>query len=139
MKKNNSNFLLKKYDFLYYHYYKGALWTSGESNLPHQTATYILSILMYLNLFTIMLIVTALIGTKAINWTMSVDPNSVIPFAIIVMALHHYLFIYKKRYLKIIKQYKNETPRENLIGRLSIWFYLLFTIGFFLLILRIFY
>lgn len=137
MKKKSHSFL-DIYDFLYYHFYKGALWSNGESDYPHQTAVFVLSGLLFQNLFTITIVIVSFIGNKAIKWSMNVDPIYILPFCFLILYLHKYLFLRNKRYLHVIKKYENETPKQNMIGRFLMWFYFLGSIVLFILVLIIF-
>lgn len=109
------------YKYIYYRLYTWNLKKWGKIDGPEWNALFGISIMMFLNLMTLSLLLDAL---GLINyWGIIHIREIVIVVSLSILAANYFCFLHKKKCLKIIKLYKQETTTERHRNTVIIWFY----------------
>jgi len=112
--------------YLFYKYYKFFRKINSQDSSPEWTASLAVGTLIFFNILSI----GAIINVYLPFWTWPEISRSVfflivgLPWIIIL----YFLFIYKKKYLKIIEVYKNENENERRNGRKLVLIYIITSI-----------
>ena len=122
---------MKILDYLFYKIYRANLIGSGKSIAPFVAPIY-LSGLIFFNV----LVLGAFLRKIDLLPFFFRNKIQVIAFIICLFAISNFLFLYKKRYKKIISKYEQKSEHERKRGNLIVWLY---TIISFLLIFAVAY
>ena len=124
--------MYKLFRYNYYKQYKFFLRINGKNDLPQFTAMLSIAQNVLFNLNALYLIIGSLIF-KPIIYLSFKDPNSslkVIIGLILFLIPFHLVFIYRKRYLKILDEFKNESDLDNKKGNIYMIIYTICSIIF---------
>ena len=128
---------MKIYRYIYYKCY--CLWLKKKDEPENAYINAILSItfLVYLTLIDISYIPFAFFERDIFHLPpASLNVKIVILTTAIALGIFNYfLLAYKKKYLKIVEEFKDETEKQRKRGTLYVWIYAIVTIGIPLFIL----
>ena len=127
----------EKLDYIYYRFYRFQI-AVGNATVAVPFAFLFMLFLILTNLFSISYILYGLFGLELLARNGIIKTFSI---SILLLFLNFFLFIYRKRYKKIIKTYQKDTKHEIRRGNLLVILYVVFTfiligVGFYLMILR---
>lgn len=109
------------YKYMYCRIYTWNLKMWGEIDGPEWNALFGISLMMFLNLMTLSLLLDAL---GLINyWEIIHIREIVIVASLSILVANYFYFLRRKKYLEIIKLYKQETMAERHRNTVVIWFY----------------
>lgn len=120
---------MKTYEYLYYKLFCIWLKKKDEPENAYINAVITISFLVCLNILSIPLILMALFGKDII--TIPELPDKWIIFTIVIGygISQYFLLAHKKKYIKIIEKYKDETELKRKRGLLYSWIYIIISIG----------
>lgn len=119
----------KIYKYIYYREYSWHKKMFGKSDVPEESAMLGMSFSALAIILSIITLLHILFNFN-IDFTKSNTTIKAIALAILIGVIHYFLFIYKKRYLKIEEEFIN----ENLNKRKKYgWYVLTYSIGSILL------
>lgn len=98
--------------YLYYRIYSWNLKMWGESDIPEYNAMIAITMLLFLNIFSIPTVIESLTGIRII----SVPELSKVTLALIIlsgMGTSYFLFIHREKYREIEKEFNRETKSEK--------------------------
>lgn len=121
------NIIFKYYQYLFYKLYTGYIWLHGEkATAPHEIAWFSLSFLLLLYVYALLIIFEALTGYGF---------DQVIQSKIIIITIlttfttiNYFVFIKKKKYIKVIKRFQNENEKMRIIGNVCVWLFIIFSL-----------
>lgn len=116
-------------DYLYYKIYRANLIGSAK-NIAQFVAPIYLSGLILINIF----VLGAFLRKIDLLPFFFRDKRQIIAFLIFLFVISNFLFLYKKRYKKIISKFERESEHDRKRGNLIVWLY---TIISFLLIFAV--
>ena len=119
-------------DYLYYKIYRANLIGSAKDIAEFMAPLY-LSALVFINLF----VLGAFLRKIDLLPIFFQSKKQVVVFIIFLFAFNNFLFLYKKRYKKIISKYEQESEKERKKGNLIVWLYVI--ISFLLIFVVSFY
>ncbi len=113
---------MKIYDYFFYKLY--LFFRELNPSMPGFLAMMALSWLFLFNFFT---------GYSLLNIYFGIGLNTYnkvfgILLSFIIIIVHYYSFLYKKRYVKILKKFSNESKALKLFGTLGVILYIVITI-----------
>ena len=111
-----------------YIYYKIYIWKKNKDS--EMTAFSVISLLIFFKLFILFEIIDIIYNIAPLS-TPKVFIISIMGSIIII---NYFWFIHKKKYLKIIKKYKDETKKQGLVRGLLVILYFILIIGIILLL-----
>ena len=111
----------KLIDLIYYRFYRFQI-SVGNGQIAVLFALLFLSFLILVNIVALIYIIYGVAGFMYIYDDVTVQGLALTGG---IISINAYLFIYKKRYKIIIKQYKNETKAEVRLGNIKIIIYIL--------------
>ncbi|MBI5019834.1 MAG: hypothetical protein HZB59_00155 [Ignavibacteriales bacterium] len=121
--------------FYKYVFYKLYRWAKilGLDSTPEWTAMITVSIFLILNILTFLALINLCVEH---NFRLPFDslPKQIIIFVAYLIALY-FVFIHKKKYIEIEKQFKEETMEEKKRGAIYTLLYIILTFGLFFLIM----
>jgi len=112
-----------------YLYYKIYSWK--KKDVPEWTASFGISLLMFLKL-VILYEITTIIDKKLL--ITGIPKFIIVVIMLTLIIINYFWFIHKKKYLKIISKYNKETEKQKLIRGFLILLYFFLTIGIILLL-----
>ncbi|NOZ34397.1 MAG: hypothetical protein GXO80_03755 [Chlorobi bacterium] len=125
----------KIYEYLYYRlYYRIYTWnlkTWGAKDVPEWNASFGIAFLMMLNIFVVYIIFDIFSEEPIFNETPKLLLMGIM---LVFMITTYFWFVHKKRYLKIVKKYKDETKKQRLTRGLLVFLYVVFSIGIIMLL-----
>ena len=129
--------MIKLYEYLYYRLYQWQLKLYGKEDVPEYTALLGVALIMGLHSFTLYAyMVNSLIHLDYLDSFITIPTIFIIGIFFIFIAINYPWFIYKNRYLKIVKKYENENKRKRQKKLFVLWIFVLFS--FFILFLSLF-
>ena len=123
---------MKIYRYIYYKCYCLWLKKKDEPENAHINAVMSITILIYMNLLDFLFIFSTIFKDVKLKLPV-VSTNVKIVICTIMISfglLNYFLLAYKKKYLKIVEEFKNETEKQRKRGTLYVWIYAIVTIGF---------
>lgn len=123
---------MKLLDYLYYKIYRANLIGSAK-DIAEFVALIYLSGLIFINLF----VAGSFLRKINLFPFFFTNKKQVILCIICLFALNYFLFLYKRRYKKIISKYEKETEERRKKGNLFLWIYVI--ISFLLIFVVSFY
>ena len=123
---------MKIFDYLYYKVYRANLIGSAKDIAEFVAPLYI-SALIFIN-FSVLGLFLRKINLLPFFFQ---NKKQVIGFMIFLFAINLFLFLYKKRYKKIILKYEQESEKDRKRGNLLVWLYII--ISFLLIFIVSFY
>ncbi len=114
---------------LRYIYYKFFIWAqkiSGKESSPEYTAMFTTSFLFGMNLAVVSLIIMFIINDSKIDLLFTNKPVLYV-FAIVVGLANYFLFVYDKRYVDIVTEFKKGSEQVKKRGTIYIWLYIFLT------------
>lgn len=125
--------IYRGYQYLFYKFYAWDLWLHGEKDFPYQAAWFTLSFLIYMN-FVFLMAVSEVITGYGFEQFMSLSNLNKIAIGTGFLIFNYFLFVRKRKYKKIVKQFENEDRKSRIIGNIFAWGYVFLTLpGFFFL------
>lgn len=117
----------KFYDYLFYwaynHYWKS--W--GRRELPAPNAVIVLSMINGLNILTIFIVLDTLGIIRLEKSNITFYDSAIIGVSCLIG--NYFIFLYKKRYLKIAEQYENESNKMKKKYTYLSWLYFSLSLG----------
>lgn len=126
---------MKLYKYLFYKLFCLWLRKKDEVENAHINAVISMAFLTGINLISIPLILMASFGKDVISIPQL--PSNWILFLVVIIygVIQYFLLAYKKKYLEIVEEYKNENEEKNKMGTFFIWLYIVISLGIPLFIL----
>lgn len=126
---------MKLYKYFFYKLFCLWLRKKDEVENAHINAVISMAFLTGINLISIPLILMASFGKDVISIPQL--PSNWILFLVVIIygVIHYFLLAYKKKYLEIVEEYKNENKEKNKMGTFFIWLYIVISLGIPLFIL----
>ena len=105
----------KAYQYLFYRIYVWYEKKFGEKEMPYITASSFSGMFVLLNLVTLVFLIQLITGIRLVELFFESGYNVVIVISFVVVAevVNYYVLFRKKKYLKLIKEFKKETTAEN--------------------------
>lgn len=97
--------------------------------MPQHITVFFFMILIILNIGTFVLLFKEYVNLKII-----LNKIEIIAFIIFIYLCFYFLFIHKKKYLKIAEKYKEETKTKRVLGISLALSYIVFTIVFLVIV-----
>jgi len=122
---------MKIYRYIYYKCYCLWLKKKDEPENAHINAVMSITILIYMNLLDFLFIFSTIFKDVKLKLPV-VSTNVKIVICTIMISfglLNYFLLAYKKKYLKLIKEFKDETEKQRKRGTIYVWIYAIVTIG----------
>ena len=122
---------MKIYRYIYYKCYCLWLKKKDEPENAHINAVMSITILIYMNLLDFLFIFSTIFKDVKLKLTV-VSTNVKIVICTIMISfglLNYFLLAYKKKYLKLIEEFKDETEKQRKRGTIYVWIYAIVTIG----------
>lgn len=116
-------------DYLYYKLYRATL-VGSLKDIAEWAAMFYFSGIAFLNLYEIG---SLLYKLKLLPFFFT-SKNQVIICIISLFAISYFLFLHKKRYMKIIAKYENEKEIKRKQGNLFVWFYVIISMVLFFIV-----
>ncbi len=127
--KSTNILIMKTYKYLYYKLcciYQGK---KDEQGNAHINAVILISFLILSNIVTIPLTLMAIFG-KDIIATPTLPQNWIIFLFAIAYGISQYFFLaHKKKYVKIVSEFKDENEEQRKSGLLYTWIYIVASFG----------
>jgi len=115
--------MLKIYKYLYYRLYSWNFKLRGEKDIPEYNAAFGVAALMGIQFSTVMIFIDLffiiLYNTK--DFLPNIPKSIYVSSMIIFIIINYFWFVHKKRYLKIVEEYKQETKKIRLKKLLILW------------------
>lgn len=125
-----------KLKYLYYRIYTWQLNLWGEADVPEFTGAIGVSILLYVNIFTIIIIFEIISGSRIINSL--VYPRLYIAiFLLITFYINYLLFVRKSKYIEIANEFRKEGKALRKKRTIWMWVYIIGTLMTFFISLHI--
>jgi len=112
---------MKLYRYLYYRLYSWNLKTWGKRDGPEWNAVFGVSFMMFLNLFFICSI-PELFGVD-ILFKYELSNKIIIAISIIILGFNYFVFLYRKKYELLKKEFSHESIKERSRNLLLLWVY----------------
>ncbi|NOZ34257.1 MAG: hypothetical protein GXO80_03045 [Chlorobi bacterium] len=116
----------KIYEYLYYRY---RIYMWKKKDVPEWTASFAISLLVFLKLLILFMLFDIINVYFLNNFDLIFKITKSISVGLmgLLMITTYFWFIHKKRYLKIINRYKDETEKQKSIRGLLIFLYIILT------------
>jgi hypothetical protein len=98
----------------------------GNKDVPEFAALFLMAMTLGLNYMSIICILY-LVGYK-IDWGLDTKLKLGV-FSFLLVSLLYFLFVHNNKYLEIAKNYKNETPKKEKMGKIFAIIYVVLSIG----------
>lgn len=104
----------------------------GKNDMPEWTAVLAVSIMMFANLFFLMLLAEfggiAVIG----EFTLEHIPNKliIIFISLVLIGINYFLFMHSEKYKLIAREYEKEDPKKRNVNTCLMWLYITLSILF---------
>lgn len=120
---------MRLYKYLYYKLYCLWLKKKDETESAYINAVISISLLLGFNIASIPMILMAIFGKDSIPFPEL--PSKWILYLIVIAfgVSQYFLLAHKKKYLKIVDEFKKETESQSRKGFLYTWIYIVITIG----------
>jgi|SRR5688572_9034540 len=122
------------YKYLFFKLYSWNIEAFGKRELPTLNALLHLSLLMYINLMTTLLVVEMLVGITLINFE-EVSVTVLVILSLSVLAINYFGLVYNSRLQGIIDLYANESDEKKKSGNITLGWYIGLTILTLLIVL----
>jgi len=128
--------MLNLYKYLYYRLYKWNLKTWGKSDGAEFNASLGIAMLIGAHLSIILIIIDIVYPVFFNNQEFLSGFPKILLMGImgVLIIISYFWFVYKKRYLKIVEKYKDETNKQKLVRGLFLFLFIILTIGIILLL-----
>lgn len=103
----------------------------GEENIPHYTATLLISIIIFISLSDIILLLNVVLNEYIIDYY-SLSKTQIGLYTILLIIINSYMFLYNSRYKKILQEFIEDEYDDKLTFSMWIWI-IGASAGFFLL------
>ena len=103
--------------------------TPKSLRMPQHITVFFFMILFILNIGTFVLLIKEYLRLKIV-----LNEIEIIAFLILVYASFYFVFIHKKKYLKIAKRYEGETKTKRVLGILLALSYIVLSIIFLVIV-----
>lgn len=116
-----------KYVFYWLYTWQRKLW--GDNDLPEYNAILGMSLSFNMIIYLIIILLELTFGIKVpIN---KVEKPAILFSGFIILLIHYFLFIYKRKYVQIDKELNNENAQERRKKGLLVLLYIFGSIGFY--------
>ncbi|MDB5048797.1 MAG: hypothetical protein JWO30_1868 [Fibrobacteres bacterium] len=117
---------MKPFEYIYYRIYSWNLKKWGVSNMPHINALYLVSLMMFQNLYALALIAQFFGIDFALRTPLPEKEAIVTAFTVVVFNYFH--FIRKGQYKSLAKKYSHELPNERRRNAVFVWIYMVMSL-----------
>ena len=118
---------MKFYKYIYYRIYAWLSIRFGENDAPQWSALFIVSLLLFFNIMFIMLLLNSF-TIKTLYFGSNSARIEAILTALVLYLVNYFIFIFKKKYKKIVQEFKNEKPGERFRNTIKFWAYIILSI-----------
>jgi hypothetical protein len=112
--------MLNLYKYIYYRLYSWNLRAWGKNDVPHWNALFGVSFMMSLNLGIIAGVID-IIGLPIFKEKTPII--EILIFSFTVLVLNYFWLVYKNRYKKIYRKFKNESKNQRFRNTILLWLY----------------
>ena len=116
------------YDYVYYRIYAWQLSWFGKEEIPEYTAVLGVSFLVYLNVYTFLIVASLITGSDLIA-NLGIDKPTIFLALLFWVGLNYYLFIQSKRREKVVSRFANQTKRKKMLGTFGVLLYAGFSLA----------
>jgi hypothetical protein len=117
--------MLKLYRYLYYSLYSWNLKTWGKRDRPEWNALFGVSAMIFFNIILICLI-PDLFGIDML-FKYEISNKIIIAISLIILGLNYYIFLYRKKYELLKKEFSDESIKKRSRNILLLWVYVILT------------
>jgi hypothetical protein len=129
--------IYKLYKYLFYKSYEISKLRKVNRAIAHDIANTAISAFLYINIVTLVIIILYLLNVDYKVFVKFLYNNVLINliFGFIILIINYYIFLYHKKYRKIIIEFENETKKQNILGYILLFCYFIISIILFVIIL----
>lgn len=120
--------MYKFYKYIFFKFYGWAEKLHGDKESHEFTAFFSLTFLIYANLLSLFLALKLILNFSINHIELSKFEIGI--YSLIPMIPQYYLLMHKKKYLKILKEYRGEDKRNSIWGTMYTWVYIVSTLVF---------
>jgi hypothetical protein len=113
--------MLRIHRYIFYRLYNWNLKSFGKQDSPLLNALLELSMLIWLNVLTAVLLIDKIFKIKMLN-LLSEKYIITIIIAFLVLIIQYFLLIHKDRHKKIIEDYKNDKSNSRKNDNMAFWY-----------------
>lgn len=125
--------MLSAYKYLYYRIYSWNLRKWGENDVPHINALIGVSFLIYVNCYTIIVLINVLTGISIIE-LVRIDKLKLIFGMVIIGGVNYFLFIHKEKYKFLACKFEDESESRK---KINFYFCVIYVISSFIIFIML--
>ena len=118
---------MKFYKYIYYRIYSWHLKKFGKNDAPQWSALFVVSLMVFCNIMFIMLLLNSF-TIKTLYYGSNSARLEIILTVLVLYLANYFIFIVKKKYKKIVQEFKNEKPSERFRNTIKFWAYIILSI-----------
>ncbi len=118
--------MCKFFKYLYFRIYMWNLRKWGKIDAPEYNAMFGVAMLILINILSIPLVIEVISGYRFFSFP-ELNTAILIIILLIYLSLHYFIWIYDKRFEKIIKEFQTEKIPQQKKGTFLLWFYVVLT------------